>query len=397
MQGRRVIIVTEHGTGHRDNRKVMNAPARLKRTFAAFCVVLLGALSAAQAWAAPAGRFIAVVGDVEVIDQAGGRRTVRTGEALESGDTVVTSPGGFAQLRLADGGRISVRSDTRFTLDDFSFKGEADRLGRMFISLVKGSLRSLTGLIGRRNQAGYRIKTPHATIGVRGTDHETFVITTPQPGGYQPGTFDWCFQGRTIMQSQAGAVVVAPQQVAYVGAPNVRPTILPDIPEFLRSRVAAQPQVRRGEQKSPGPAVQPAKGGDGKSQAVKRVPGLKTVTPTKTLQQPSLELQKEPVLINPLITPTSPTAITDPSISPSKLEPIAPSTTTLSPTLETAPSTTTLSPTLETAPSTKTVSPTLKTVPPPTKISPTLKTEPSTTTLSPTLKSVPPTKTVPPK
>jgi len=201
-------------------------------------------LALARAGLAQAGHFLTVIGDVQVVTSAGERRAAVRGEALDAGDTVVTGETALAQLTMTDGTRLSIRPDSEFKLDEYSHRGESDTTGRMFMSLVRGTLRSITGLIGSRNRRGYRVRTPHATIGIRGTDHQTTVLLRAREG-FEPGTFDVVFSGRTAMQTQAGLVEIAPQQAGYVPSSTQIPRVI-EVPAFLQPGAVQAVPVRPG-------------------------------------------------------------------------------------------------------------------------------------------------------
>ena len=79
---------------------------------------------------------------------------------------------------------------------------------------------AITGLIGRLHKESYRITTPTATIGIRGTDHETIVVV---PGSrlaatVAPGTYNKVNRGETVVSNEHGTVFVQPNQMAYAGA-----------------------------------------------------------------------------------------------------------------------------------------------------------------------------------
>jgi hypothetical protein len=183
------------------------------------------------------------VGDVRVVSDKGQTQRAIRGSPLSSGDTVVTGKRALAQLSMVDNGRISLRANTEFKLDEYKFKKDEPTVGRIFVNLLRGSFRSLTGLIGRNNRSGYRVRTPHATLGVRGTDHETTVLLAPRDG-FSPGTFDVVFEGRTVMSTERGQIEISPRQAGFVGATTPVPTII-KIPRFLRAVPNAQATVRR--------------------------------------------------------------------------------------------------------------------------------------------------------
>ncbi|HEY8118301.1 MAG TPA: FecR family protein, partial [Methylophilaceae bacterium] len=54
--------------------------------------------------------------------------------------------------------------------DEYAYEGKTDGQEKSFFSLVKGGLRAITGAVGHVNKTNYRINTPVATIGIRGTE-----------------------------------------------------------------------------------------------------------------------------------------------------------------------------------------------------------------------------------
>jgi hypothetical protein len=103
------------------------------------------------------------------------------GTKLEEGDTVSTSSGSFAVLQMADGTKMTVRPDTRMQIQTFIFKPEAApdaSAGSMVFNLIKGGLRTITGIIPKRSTTAAQVHTPTATVGIRGTDFDVRLCTT---------------------------------------------------------------------------------------------------------------------------------------------------------------------------------------------------------------------------
>lgn len=132
----------------------------------AFMAIMLSFSSAAYAIA---GKFQFVNGEVLVIDASGKQHAVKKGDTINEGDTVAASSTGFAQIKMEDGGFFAVRPDTRFKVDTFKFNGKDDGSEKGIFSLIKGSLRSVTGLIGKKHRDNYKIQTATSTIGIRGS------------------------------------------------------------------------------------------------------------------------------------------------------------------------------------------------------------------------------------
>jgi hypothetical protein len=188
-----------------------------------------------------AGRFQFVAGSVKVVSAQGVERPAAKGEGFSAGDTLVTGPDGTAQIRMSDGGLMAVRADTHLRLDQYVFSGREDGTERSLVSLFKGGFRAVTGLIGNRNKDRYAIRTPTATIGIRGTDHEPVVITPGTAGGFQPGTYERVYRGAAIIETDKGRLLISPNQVGFAGRRDLAPVLLPKIPEFYGARAGGKP------------------------------------------------------------------------------------------------------------------------------------------------------------
>ena len=97
---------------------------------------------------------------------------------VESGDTLVTEKNTYALVRFIDNSEITLKPATTFKVDQFAFDAGKPDGDQAAFSLVKGGLRSVTGLLGKRNKEKFSLKTPSATIGIRGT---TFVAELVEP------------------------------------------------------------------------------------------------------------------------------------------------------------------------------------------------------------------------
>ena len=88
---------------------------------------------------------------------------------LNAGDAIETKEG-RVQLSMIDGGKISLQPNTIYKINQFEFTGKEDGSEFNFTELVKGGLRTISGLIGHKNRDHYQLKTAVATIGIRGTE-----------------------------------------------------------------------------------------------------------------------------------------------------------------------------------------------------------------------------------
>ena len=106
-------------------------------------------------------------GNVSAQALGGGLRIIAAGAPLAVGDAVSTAEESFALIELLDGERIMLRPHTSFTITVFD---QTEGKESVALSLLKGGIRALTGLLGKRRPDSFRLTTPVATIGIRRPD-----------------------------------------------------------------------------------------------------------------------------------------------------------------------------------------------------------------------------------
>ena len=115
-----------------------------------------------------AGTMKLVQGDVRVAD-ANGERKLLPGDPLSSADKVLTGADGAASMVLRDGTTMMVGPRSRVDLEKFTYNSTTQE-GNLVVSVLRGSMRMITGLISKTNPHAIAVTTRTATIGVRGTD-----------------------------------------------------------------------------------------------------------------------------------------------------------------------------------------------------------------------------------
>jgi hypothetical protein len=394
--------------------------------FRRYAILVTGAVlmaAGAAAWAqAPqaAGRFVSVTGDVGVVGRDGVRRNAERGGDIREGDTIITGDSALAQARMSDGGLISIRADSEFKLEQFAYKGREDRNASFVVNILKGGFRTITGLISQVNRSGYKITTPAATIGVRGTHFEV-VHVLPQIASQQlpAGTYNRVFEGITTVQNPGGALLqVVRDQTAFASLQGGNPVLIaPPAVIFGRPTPVPRAAAPQGDDRShKEAAIKGEDRGFKMGDRAFKAPASRTPleAPTTLRSVPLSPIETTTIQV----APTTTTILQSPTISPTLeratttvLEPVKTPTTTLSPTTSTilqSPTTSTIlqSPTTSTilqSPTTTTLSPATTTtiiqqptttpiLQSPTTIlqSPTTTTtttikQPTTTTISPTL------------
>ncbi|MDO9454185.1 MAG: hypothetical protein Q7J29_15205 [Stagnimonas sp.] len=171
---------------------------RLPRLLAALLVLAPLAATAADV----AGTVVMLTGRATALGADGTVRTLARNDSVFSGDLVNSGSGSYVNLKFADGAFFLLRPETRFQIEQYGYVAAATPAtpvkpppapaaatptsaplvtapqqqagsgsSRAFFRLVKGGFRSVSGLIGKLNQDDYRVSTPVATIGIRGTSY----------------------------------------------------------------------------------------------------------------------------------------------------------------------------------------------------------------------------------
>lgn len=134
------------------------------------CIALIvSAAFPTSLWAA-AGRVEFSIGGVTAIGNDGRARALTKGSEVNAGDTIQTTDG-RVQVKFTDGGYMSFQPQTQFKIEDYNYSGKTDGSEKSFFRLVEGGLRAITGAIGHVNRPNYKLSTPVATIGIRGTEY----------------------------------------------------------------------------------------------------------------------------------------------------------------------------------------------------------------------------------
>jgi len=130
-----------------------------------------------------------------------GRRTLMVGAGVVFRELVETEAGGQTQILFVDESTVTLGPSTRIVLDEFVFDPAAAD-GTFSISMVKGALRFVGGKISKGG--GVAIKTPAATIGIRGG----ISVTTYDPATGEAGVF--CPFGECSLTTPDGETVPVP-------------------------------------------------------------------------------------------------------------------------------------------------------------------------------------------
>ena len=127
------------------------------------------AIAGGEPPASVAGQVVFAVGDAYVVSLSGPQKAT-AGSIVLAGDRLVTGVNGYVHLRMADGAFLGVRSDSLLEINEYMFDITKPENGRVRLFLKEGTVRAISGRIAHENKQNFRLNTPLAAIGIRGTD-----------------------------------------------------------------------------------------------------------------------------------------------------------------------------------------------------------------------------------
>lgn len=147
-----------------------------------------------------AAEVVFAIGDVQV-SQNGQLRPLQRGEKVYAGDELLTGNNGHIHLKTVDAGFVSVRPASRLLIHQYHYSPQNPKDNAIRFELKNGVVRSVTGKAGEMAKDKFRLSTPVAAIGIRGTD---FTVYTSN--------------NETRVAVRSGGVAVSPFNASCVAA-----------------------------------------------------------------------------------------------------------------------------------------------------------------------------------
>lgn len=187
-------------------------------------------------FAADAGSIQQLSGNVSIVSADKTTRKAGQRDKIQSGDTITTDTRSEAMIKLSDDSTVVLRPNTQFQFTDFKFEQKPSDTS--IVSILRGTARMISGLIGKNSPNQVAVRASTATIGIRGTDFEVSVITEDTSDA-RAGVYNYVHDGATNVQIASGqAVDVRKEQTAFAPQ-NPRPgedalQLLRETPVFLQ-------------------------------------------------------------------------------------------------------------------------------------------------------------------
>jgi len=115
-----------------------------------------------------------VQGPVQVV-RGDASRPAAPGGGMAEAERIVTGPQGSAVLLLRDGTQITIGPNSQVDITRFQFDATTQS-GSLTVQVLLGTIRMVTGLLGKLQPDNVKVQTPSSTVSVRGTD---FIVEVP--------------------------------------------------------------------------------------------------------------------------------------------------------------------------------------------------------------------------
>ncbi len=181
-----------------------------------------GALAATEI-----GKLVAVQNEVALEGGGSGPHPLSVGSAIREGETLVSATASNAEVELQDQTKLAIGPEARLVLGRFSYKAGKSP-GSIALTLSRGAFRFMTG---NAPKAAYDIKTPTASLGLRGTIFDAFISDTGDTAVLvHEGNVNVCNKARScVLQGQGQGIVVVDAEGVISVQPRWNGSLMPGV------------------------------------------------------------------------------------------------------------------------------------------------------------------------
>ncbi len=219
------------------------------------------------------GRIAFIRGRASAQQDGEDSRVLDVGAAVYERDQIQTGIRSFVVIAFNDDTRATVAPQSAFRIEEHEYKPEQPDENNSFLSFLQGGLRIVTGAIANLNQKAFRVATPTATIGIRGTGFDLVCqgACVSQNGLRDPagdtligklidffmrpayaqsagdGMFAKVWRGRILLQYGNQTKPLDLGRTAFMTNSFDEPVIVPDIPPGVQRLLGASTRPDRVE------------------------------------------------------------------------------------------------------------------------------------------------------
>ena len=211
-----------------------------RRMFApGFWLGLVCWASTGAAWAS-IGTVTHVSGVLHVSKPSGGTKLLAPESMVDEGDVLTSETKSFARIRFHDGGNLLIRPNSTVAIEKYRFDKAKPESDEVSMNLLKGGMRTITGVVGKRSADKHTTITATATVGIRGTHFGLQLCVDDCQGlndiGGQPldnGLHIDLISGQIIAANPAGKLLINSGEFAFVRDTLSPPVLIPRPQGFL--------------------------------------------------------------------------------------------------------------------------------------------------------------------
>jgi len=156
-------------------------------------------------------RVYVVRGNVFVAQGKNPKHRVIGNEVIVSNTLISTDKNSAALLKFEDNQIVTMQANSAFRVREYRYDAKKIENSNIIFSMLKGGMRFVTGLIGQGKKQAFRLATPSATLGIRGTE---FMVTMSGKAMYSQ-----VLSGSIVMTNAGGTTVLGAGQTAVVASP----------------------------------------------------------------------------------------------------------------------------------------------------------------------------------
>ena len=197
-------------------------------------ILVLGGFLAVGSASAGVGTVTHLSGILSAKGSAGASKVLSVKSEVNEGDLLTTETETYARVKFVDGAEIVLRPGTQLRVAAYSFQEAKPQSDNAFFSLLKGGLRAVTGILGKRSQDKVGFTTNTATIGIRGTHFGALLcsgdcanVATTSGNAPADGLHVDVASGAVVVTNAAGQVLIGAGQFGFVPSANTIPVIVP--------------------------------------------------------------------------------------------------------------------------------------------------------------------------
>jgi hypothetical protein len=214
-------------------------PRAMRRAGVLFLALLAAGAAHAQAPVGDVTHLSGLLTARNAADGGGvGVKLLAAPSVVHAGDVLTTAVGTYARIRFLDDAELTLGPDSQVGVVQYSWNPTRPQDDRVVIELVRGSLQSVTGQLGKRNHDAIEFNVPGARLAVHGTTFTVAVLPQPAPvasmspglSGLAAGIYVDVTDGMINLSNKGGTANFSAGQFGFTPTSLSPPLVVPKNP-----------------------------------------------------------------------------------------------------------------------------------------------------------------------